>query len=117
MKRPSTIAERVEEAVAIAAEAYDIPVKQMLSKDRHQTPVNARRLAAHFMREYTDLSLPDIGRILNCNHTSILRSLRAMESEKEDSPNYAQWVRDWEKTYEDYIASKRRPAPKGSGIK
>ena len=57
------------------AQQADISVTAMKSQIREARVVLARQVAIYFLRELKSLSTPQIGRIMNRDHTSIIHSL------------------------------------------
>lgn len=57
------------------AEAYGLTVQQVLVRSRARRLVNARRDMARHLRD-KGLTLPEIGRFLGRDHTTILHLLR-----------------------------------------
>lgn len=54
---------------------YNVPAEQITGKGRTQDVVMARQVTAHLMRQLTGMSLPEIGKVLNMHHTSVMYSI------------------------------------------
>ena len=55
---------------------------------------NIRQISMYLIRTLTNLSLPDIGKIFNRNHSTVLVSIRKIESQMEKNPDLAAVIRD-----------------------
>ena len=78
----------INETVIINAvsEKYGIEVDALLSKKKTKEISYARHIAVYLIRKLIDLSLPDIGKIFNRDHTTIMNSIERIKCELEDSP-------------------------------
>tara|TARA_R110000787_G_scaffold35625_1_gene91334 strand:- start:407 stop:718 length:312 start_codon:yes stop_codon:yes gene_type:complete len=54
-------------------------VRDITERRRHGYLVHARHVAVWVIRQMTDLSLPEIGRMFDVHHTTILNSIRQVE--------------------------------------
>ncbi|MBS1679954.1 MAG: chromosomal replication initiator protein DnaA [Actinobacteria bacterium] len=71
----------VEEIQQQVAERFGISRAELISSSRAATPLRARQVAIYLTREFTDLSLPQIGRLYGGrDHTTVLNSLRRVEA-------------------------------------
>ena len=82
------VAVTINETVIINAvsEKYGIEVDALLSKKKTKEISYARHIAVYLIRKLIDLSLPDIGKIFNRDHTTIMNSIERIKCELEDSP-------------------------------
>jgi chromosomal replication initiator protein len=65
-----------EEIIRMTAEAYDLPVEDLLGPSRKQPLATARQIAMYLIREHTSLSLPKIGaRFGDRDHTTVLHAV------------------------------------------
>ena len=82
----------VSEAFAIilqeTAREYHVDANLITSKCRAQNVVIARRVVAYFCREPLGLSLPEIGAVLNRDHTSIHFGLVKLYQRREREPEF-----------------------------
>lgn len=68
------------------ADYYNIKVKDLVGKSREASIVFPRHVAIYFTKELTNLSLKEIGKNFgNRDHTTILNSLKKINSQKEDA--------------------------------
>lgn len=59
---------------------YNVPIKEIKGKGRTKNVVNARQVSIYLIREYTDLSLKEIGTIIgDRDHSTIIYSYNKME--------------------------------------
>ncbi len=75
----------------IIALHYGIKVSDLRRKGkgtREEALVEARQLACFFLRENLDISLPQIGRIVNRNHATVLYSVRKVKDFLETDKAY-----------------------------
>jgi chromosomal replication initiator protein len=55
---------------------YGINADELKGKSRHKRIVGPRQMAMYLLREDAHLSTPDIGRLLNRDHTTVLHALK-----------------------------------------
>ena len=80
----------VEEIQQRVATSFGLSRAELIGPGRAATPLRARQVAILLTREATDLSLPQIGRAFgNRDHSTVLNSLRRVESAIGDDPNLA----------------------------
>jgi chromosomal replication initiator protein len=85
----------VEEIQRQVAEAFGISRGELVGTTRAATPLRARQVAMLLTRELTDLSLPQIGRLYGGrDHSTVLNSLRRIESSIADDPQLSSRVAD-----------------------
>ncbi|NBW77304.1 MAG: hypothetical protein EBR34_16150 [Sphingomonadaceae bacterium] len=78
-----SILEIIEEVTGVAPELY------MASKSRNTTHVTLRQITAYCLKEYTNITLKDIGIIQGYrDHSTIIHSLKAVESWMDGAPGY-----------------------------
>lgn len=83
---------RLKAFVTIAARAVAAPtvtLDQVLGETRPARVVAVRQVTAYLLRKVTAWSLPQIGRDLNRDHTTILHSVRRIERMARDDPDFA----------------------------
>jgi chromosomal replication initiator protein len=80
-------AEQIQELVA---ERFGVSRAELVGTSRAATPLLARQVAMLLTRELTSLSLPQIGRLYGGrDHSTVLNSLRRVESRVAADPNLA----------------------------
>jgi chromosomal replication initiator protein len=60
---------------------FDVPVDALKGKARHKQIVVPRQIAMYLMREDAHLSTPEIGRLLNRDHTTVLHGIKQVASD------------------------------------
>jgi len=76
----------VKPIVAAVAKYYDVSVSDILSKSRYPELTRARHIAMYLARKLTLKSTPDIGRILNRDHSSVWHGIRRVETRLKAEP-------------------------------
>lgn len=86
--RPPAPSETVEKFLAgpmtmrriqrMVAKHFDVPLEGMLSKSRNAIVNTPRMVAVFLVKEFTNRSLPEIGRSFNRDHTTILHAVRTI---------------------------------------
>ncbi len=64
-----------------AAKKYGVTVEDIKGAKRNKEIAHARHVSIYMIRKLTDRSLPQIGKILQRDHTTILNSLKTIEKE------------------------------------
>jgi chromosomal replication initiation ATPase DnaA len=64
----------------VVAERYGLTPADLLVADKTQPAATARQLAMRLMREMGNYSYPDIGRVFNRDHTTVMHACRVTES-------------------------------------
>jgi chromosomal replication initiation ATPase DnaA len=77
---PFRVKEFCRRAIEEAADEYDISVMEIMGKRRHKSIAWARQSAMWRIRMATSLSLPQIGRMFDRDHTTVLHAIRAHEA-------------------------------------
>jgi chromosomal replication initiator protein len=91
----SVEATSVEEIQQRVAECFGIARAELVGSSRAATPLRARQVAIFLTRELTELSLPQIGRLYGGrDHSTVLNSLRRVESNLAGDPQLADQVDD-----------------------
>ncbi len=76
----------VERIISAVSQKYGVTPEEIRGKKRTQNIVRPRNIAIHIIRRITELSLEDIGKEFDRNHTTIMNSLEVIEKEKQNSP-------------------------------
>lgn len=67
------------------ANYYSIPVEQIVGSRRSKDTVQPRQVAMYLVRELTNYSLPEIGKVFSRDHTTVLHSINKIEDERKNS--------------------------------
>ncbi len=71
----------MERILSLVCENFGLTPRQLCSRSRRQECVQARNAVFYLARKHTELSLSDIGSQLNRRHSTVLRSITAIERE------------------------------------
>lgn len=74
---PQKIAAKIIRAAAVYS---GIPIELVTGKRRSRRVIVARMSAIYVIRQSTDLSYPEIGRIFNRDHTTVMHSVKRVET-------------------------------------
>lgn len=80
--------------ISNTANYFNLSSADLTGSMRTKGVSEARQVAMYLIRTLTNLSLPDIGKIFNRNHTTVLSSIRKIEVQMEKDPDFAGVVRD-----------------------
>ena len=69
------------------AKAHGLTFHELVSERRHKKYIKARHEAMHMMYDETSLSMVQIGKILNRDHTSVLHGIKAYKNKTELDTN------------------------------
>jgi len=69
----------IEEIQALVAKKYSITMDQLLSPERTQSVVTPRQLAMYIARKFTTKSLPEIAKMFEKTHATIIHGVRNIE--------------------------------------
>ena len=75
---------------------YRVEQTLVLSDTRVKHYVRARHIVAYLMRMLTAASLPDIGHLLNRDHTSIMNGIKRIESRMKENTGFALLIAKFE---------------------
>ena len=64
----------------VVAEWFDISIKDILGYRRSHNIVNARSVVAFILRNNTSMSLPEIGTLINRDHSSVIHAVRRIKT-------------------------------------
>ena len=71
----------MEAIIRLVCESYGLSEAQLRSRSRRQECVQGRNTVFYLARKHTELSLEDIGSAFNRRHSTVLRSITAVEHE------------------------------------
>ncbi len=75
-------------AVHLVAESFSVTVEDILSRSRHQSIARARQATCYILRQRFDLSLHEIGALLDRDHSTVVHSLQRSEVLMRDNDNF-----------------------------
>lgn len=79
----------VDRIFKVVAENYGVAVEDIKGQKRNANIAMARHMSIYLVRRNTNLSLEDIGKRFDRDHSTVISSIRRIEEEKENSPAVA----------------------------
>ena len=76
----------VDKVFSVIYKRYNIKKEEIIGTRRTKEIAMARHLAVYLVRTITEMSLPNIGKIFNRNHTTILSSIECAEKRLRNDP-------------------------------
>jgi len=69
----------IEEIQTVVAKKYNVSITQILSSERTQSIVTPRQMAMYIARKFTTKSLPEIAKLFDKTHATIIHGVRNIE--------------------------------------
>jgi len=91
-----------EYLILLIANYFDITVKQLKSKSRLEQFVKPRQIAQYIIYRYSSLCLSEIGLLFNCDHATIIHTIKLIKVLKNDK-KYGPIIKDIENTCNKYF--------------
>lgn len=82
------VIDKIEIILNTVCYGYEIKPIAIRAKNRQSNIREARQLVAYLIREYTDLSLPKVGFVINRDHTTVIHSIKVVRNEIEFNKDY-----------------------------
>ena len=76
----------VDKIFAAVLKKYNIRREDIVSGKRTKEIANARHVTVYVIRSVTDMSLPNIGKIIDRDHSTVLSSIEAIEKRMAQNP-------------------------------
>ena len=76
----------VQFIVDTVADKFKISPKDIVSTNRSRNIANPRQIAMYLCKKFTNLSVTDIGRQMNKDHSTVLHGINKIESELKSDP-------------------------------
>ena len=76
----------VDKIFAAVYKKYNIKKEDIVSSKRTKEIANARHITVYVIRQITDMSLPNIGKVIERDHSTVLSSLDAVEKRMMQNP-------------------------------
>ena len=76
----------IDEIQAVVAKKYSVTMEQLLSPERTQSVVTPRQLAMYIARKFTPKSLPEIAKMFDKTHATILHGVKNIEKRLDVEP-------------------------------
>ena len=77
----------VEKIIEYIAKEFELQPSVLKSKNRKEEIVTARDVTMYVIKEVTDLTLAQIGKYFDRNHSSVLQAIREAENKMDEYPN------------------------------
>ncbi|MBQ7343534.1 MAG: chromosomal replication initiator protein DnaA [Clostridia bacterium] len=78
----------IEKILSSVSRAYGVPIDQMKSKKRTDTVANARHVAIYLIKQFTELTLKEIGAIFGRDYSTVISSVDKVEKNIKTVNNY-----------------------------
>jgi len=75
------VAETVDAILEITARKYDVTVESILGKSRTKSIKTARNVAMYVIKKVLDLSLNDIGKMMDRDHATVFSNIKSVEAD------------------------------------
>ena len=86
VKKIKAMHELMGERITVSiANYFNIPVEQMISKDRSKDVAYPRQMAMYMIRQELEYSFPDIAKIFKRDHTTVMHACNKIEEERKKS--------------------------------
>ena len=76
----------VDKIFAAIEKKYDVSKSELIGKSRVKDVAQARHVAIYLIRTITEMSLPNIGKLFNRDHSTIISSIDTIEKKISSSP-------------------------------
>lgn len=81
---------RFQRIISSVADYYEISTRNMMSKSRHREYVLARNLCFYILQKYFKMTLKEIGRTFNRDHTTVIHGIRMFHQDRQVNEQYEQ---------------------------
>ncbi|MBQ3063454.1 MAG: chromosomal replication initiator protein DnaA [Clostridia bacterium] len=79
----------IDKIFAAVYKKFDISREDLVGKKRTKEIVTARHIAVYLIHDITEMSYPNVGKIFNRDHTTVMASLKVVTDNITKSPLYA----------------------------
>lgn len=80
--------------LAYVSQRYNIPEEDIKSSKRSKDIANARHISVYLIRKLLDMPLASIGKLLNRDHTTIMKSVENVENNIKTSPAFENTINE-----------------------
>ncbi|MEM9290449.1 MAG: chromosomal replication initiator protein DnaA [Acidobacteriota bacterium] len=88
------------EIVKVVARHYGLKVSEIKSRNNSRQIVFPRKVAMYVLRNQTDMSFPEIGKLFNDkHHTTVMAAVRDIEEQRKTDPDLDRIVHRFESTF------------------
>ena len=86
-----------DKIIQTVCKTWNVSLGNVCGRSRKQDVVYTRMTIAYFLRQYTKLSMTEIGNLINRDHATIIHYLKACDSEfcfNKDFRNFAERIKE-----------------------
>ena len=80
--------------LANVSQRYNIPEEDIKSSKRSKDIANARHISVYLIRKLLDMPLASVGKLLNRDHTTIMKSIENVENNIKTSPAFENTINE-----------------------
>lgn len=80
--------------LAYVSQRYSIPEEDIKSSKRSKDIANARHISVYLIRKLLDMPLASVGKLLNRDHTTIMKSIENVENNIKTSPAFENTINE-----------------------
>ncbi|MBP5165873.1 MAG: chromosomal replication initiator protein DnaA [Oscillospiraceae bacterium] len=73
---------------------FELTPEELSGKSKVKNTAQARQIAMYLMRKLTNMTLEEIGAVLNKDHSTVLHSIKKVEDSIAESPRFADSIRE-----------------------
>ncbi len=86
--------DKIDRIFSLVEERYGIGAEDLRSKKRNDNIAKARHICIYAIRQLTDLSLKDIGKLFSRDHATVISSIKYVEGQIESVPGAESEIND-----------------------
>lgn len=79
---------RFQRIIMSVAEHFQISTRLMMSKSRQRELVLARNMCMYIMKNYFNMTLKEVGKAFNRDHTTAIHAIRMFQQDREVNEQY-----------------------------
>lgn len=79
---------RFQRIIMSVAEHFQISTRLMMSKSRQRELVLARNMCMYIMKNYFNMTLKEVGKAFNRDHTTVIHAIRMFQQDREVNEQY-----------------------------
>ena len=94
VKNSGEYAPTPEAIIDYIAKYFDLDTDSLQGQSRGRDVTNARQIAMYLIRRMNNMSLKDIGKAFNRDHSTVMHSLEKVENQMRSDPAFAEVVKE-----------------------
>lgn len=79
---------RFQRIIMDVAEQFDISTRLMIGKGRQRKLVLARNMCMYIMKKYFNMTLKEVGKAFNRDHTTVIHAIKMFHQDREVNEQY-----------------------------